>query len=111
MIELETVELVPQLADFLTVRSHLGIVVARLLHDLVDDQLGVTLDVEASDAQLDGDAHAIDERLIFGHIIGGESRWDLDACNTLGVCHQLSNGFELKHDMSSGNEGVKIKST
>ena len=32
-------------------------------------------------------------------------------CNTPGVCHQLSNGFELKHDMSSGNEGVKIKST
>ena len=32
-------------------------------------------------------------------------------CNTLGVYHQLSNGFELKHDMSSGNEGVKIKST
>jgi hypothetical protein len=33
------------------------------------------------------------------------------SCNTPGVCHQLSNGFELKHDMSSGNEGVKIKST
>ena len=32
-------------------------------------------------------------------------------CNTPGVCHQLSNGFELKHDMSSGDEGVKIKST
>ena len=32
-------------------------------------------------------------------------------CNTLGVCHQLSNGFELKHDMLSGDEGVKIKST
>ena len=32
-------------------------------------------------------------------------------CNTLGVCHQLSNGFELKNDMSGGNEGVKIKST
>ena len=32
-------------------------------------------------------------------------------CNTPGVCHQLSNRFELKHDMSSGNEGVKIKST
>ena len=31
--------------------------------------------------------------------------------NTLGVCHQLSNGFELKHDMLSGDEGVKIKST
>jgi hypothetical protein len=34
-----------------------------------------------------------------------------EGCNTPGVCHQLSNGFELKHDMSSGNEGVKIKST
>ena len=34
-----------------------------------------------------------------------------ECCNTLGVCHQLSNGFKLKHDMSSGNVGVKIKST
>ena len=34
-----------------------------------------------------------------------------EGCNTLGVCHQLSNGFELKHDMLSGDEGVKIKST
>ena len=33
------------------------------------------------------------------------------SCNTLGVCHQLSNGFELKHGMLSGDEGVKIKST
>ena len=31
-------------------------------------------------------------------------------CNTPSVCHQLSNGFELKHDMMSGDEGVKIKS-
>ena len=31
-------------------------------------------------------------------------------CNTPGVCHQLSNGFELKHDMLSGYEGVKIRS-
>ena len=32
-------------------------------------------------------------------------------CNTPGVCHQLSSGFKLNHDMLSGNEGVKIKST
>ena len=32
-------------------------------------------------------------------------------CNTLGVCHPLRNGFDLKHDMLSGDEGVKIKST
>ena len=52
VIEFEAIELVLQPSDFLAVRSHLGIVVARLLHDLVDDQLGVTLDVKASDAQL-----------------------------------------------------------
>ena len=45
-----------------------------ILHDLDDDQLGVTLDVEASDTQLDGDAQAIDESLIFGHIVGG-GKW------------------------------------
>ena len=32
-------------------------------------------------------------------------------CNTPGVCQPLSNGFELKHDMLSGDECVKIKST
>ena len=56
VIEFEAIEFVLQPSDFLAVRSHLGIVVAQLLHDLVDDQLGVALDVEASDAQLDGDA-------------------------------------------------------
>ena len=71
VIELETVELVLQLVDFSAICSHLGIVVARLLHDLVDDQLGVAPDVEASNAQLYGDAQAIDERLIFSHIVGG----------------------------------------
>jgi hypothetical protein len=30
-------------------------------------------------------------------------------CNTPGVCHQLSNGFELKHDRLSGDEDVKVK--
>ena len=34
-----------------------------------------------------------------------------EGCNTPGVCHQLSNGFELKHDMLSGDEGVMIKSS
>ena len=50
------VEFVLQPSDLLVVRSHLGVVAARLLHDLIDDQLGVAPDVEASDAQLDGDS-------------------------------------------------------
>jgi hypothetical protein len=29
--------------------------------------------------------------------------------NTLGVCHQLSSGFELKHDMLNGDDDVKVK--
>jgi hypothetical protein len=27
-----------------------------------------------------------------------------EGCNTLGLCHWLSSGFELKHDRSSGNQ-------
>ena len=56
VVELKAVKLVLQLVDFLVVCSHLGAVAARLLHDLVDDQLGVTPDVEAPDTKLEGDA-------------------------------------------------------
>ena len=52
VIELEVVELVLQLADFSAACSHLGVVAARLLHDLVDDELGVAPDVEGLDTQL-----------------------------------------------------------
>jgi hypothetical protein len=31
-------------------------------------------------------------------------------CNTPGVCHQLSSGFELKYDRLSSDEDVKIQS-
>ena len=47
VVELKAIELVLQLADFLAICHHLGIVAAQLLHDLVDDQLGVAPDVEA----------------------------------------------------------------
>jgi hypothetical protein len=30
-------------------------------------------------------------------------------CNTPGVCHQLSSGFELKHGKLSGDEDAKVK--
>jgi len=55
VIEFKAIESVLQPSDFLIVCLHLGVVAARLLHDLVDDQLGVASDVETSDAQLDGD--------------------------------------------------------
>ena len=33
-----------------------------------------------------------------------------EGCNTPGVYHQLSTGFELKHDRLSDDEDVKVKS-
>jgi hypothetical protein len=30
-------------------------------------------------------------------------------CNTIGVCHPLSSGFELKHDRLNGDEDAKVK--
>jgi hypothetical protein len=36
-------------------------------------------------------------------------RSDLSLCNTPGVCHQLSSGFELKHGILSDDENVKVK--
>ena len=50
VIEFEAIESVLQPSDFLTVCLHLGVMAARLLHDLVDDQLGVAPDIEVSDA-------------------------------------------------------------
>ena len=57
--------------DFSAICSHLSVVAARFFHDLVDDQLGVAPNIEVSDTQFNGDAHAIDECLIFSHIVGG----------------------------------------
>jgi len=44
--------------------------------------------------------------------LGQAERWGRGAggrCNTPGDCHQLSNGFELKHGILSDDEGVKVK--
>ena len=50
VIEFEAIEFVLQPSDFLAVRRHLDVMASCLLHDLVDDQLGVAPDVKASDA-------------------------------------------------------------
>jgi hypothetical protein len=42
------------------------------------------------------DSASLDARLVLG------------LCNTLGIYHQLSSGFKLKHDRSSGDEDVKV---
>ena len=64
-------ELVLELADFLAVCLHLWVVAARGLHYLVDDELGVASDVEASNSYLDGDLETVDEGLVFCDVVGG----------------------------------------
>jgi hypothetical protein len=70
MMKLETIELLLQLSNLLSVCCHAGVTVVRLPHDLVDDELRVTADVKPQDIELVGDAWAIDEHLIFYHIVG-----------------------------------------
>ena len=49
MNELEILELVLKLAYFLAVSFHFWVMAVRGFHDLIDDQLRVTSNVEASD--------------------------------------------------------------
>jgi hypothetical protein len=69
VVKFEAIELVLQPMDFLVIRGHLGVVVALVFHNLVDDELRVTSDIQTSDAQLDGDAQAINKHLILRHIV------------------------------------------
>jgi hypothetical protein len=49
VVELEPVELVFQASNLIAVGLHLRVVAVGVLHDLVDDELRVTVGVEASD--------------------------------------------------------------
>jgi hypothetical protein len=49
VVELEAMKLVFKVPYLLTVGLHLGIMVARALHDLVDHKLRVTSNIEVSD--------------------------------------------------------------
>jgi hypothetical protein len=53
----------------LAIRSHLGAEAARLFHDLIKNKSRVAPDLKSSDAQLDGDAKAVDEFFVLSHII------------------------------------------
>jgi hypothetical protein len=54
----------------MSVCRHAGVMAVRLPHDLVDDELRVTVDVKPLNPKLGSDARVIDECLIFHHIVG-----------------------------------------
>jgi hypothetical protein len=69
VIKLYAVELVFEGPHDIAVCLHLIVVTARILHDLVDHELGVPPNVEALDACLDGDSEAAEKGLVLHHVI------------------------------------------
>jgi hypothetical protein len=69
VVELYAVELVFEGPHDIAVRLHLVAVAARVLHDLVDHELRVSLNIEALDARLHGDSEAAEEGLVLCHVV------------------------------------------
>jgi hypothetical protein len=70
MMELKIVKLFLQPPNLLSICHHERVMAVRLSHDLVDDELRVTVDVKPLNPEFSGDAHAVDECLVFCHIVG-----------------------------------------
>jgi hypothetical protein len=69
MMQLDSSELVLQFAHLRVVRVHEVAFAVGLFHDLVHYQPRVAVDVEPSGPELDSNAEAIDEALIFGDVV------------------------------------------
>ena len=70
VVELQTPESPFQPADFLAACVHERALAVGVLHDLVDYQLGVAIDVKASCPDVDGYAEAANECLILCYVVG-----------------------------------------
>ena len=57
MVKLEAVKFFLQAPDYLTICAHLGIMVARLFHDLVNDEPRDASHIEPLDPKLNRDDH------------------------------------------------------
>ena len=69
MMQFDPQEFVLDLVHLLVVCYHEGAFTRGLLHDLVDDQLRVNVDVEPHSAELDGDVQSVDEGLVFCRVV------------------------------------------
>jgi hypothetical protein len=65
----KTIKLLLQLSYLLMVCHHVGVTAIGLPHDQVDDELRVIVVIKPLDPELGCDAHAIDEGVIFHHIV------------------------------------------
>jgi hypothetical protein len=69
MVKLDAVELVFEGSYDIAVCLHFVAVTTHILHDLVNHELQVTPDIEASDAYLDGDSEAAKKGLVLRHVV------------------------------------------
>jgi hypothetical protein len=70
MVKLKTIKFFFQPSHLLLVGHHAGVTTLRLSYYLIDDELGVSVDVKSLNPELGSDAHASDQGLILHHIIG-----------------------------------------
>jgi hypothetical protein len=54
MMKFETIKLLLELSDLLSVCRHAGVMAVRLPHDVVDDELEVIADIKPLDLELGG---------------------------------------------------------
>ena len=78
MDEFEAVELVLESTDFLAVHLHFQVVAVRGFHYLVDDELGVASNVEASNSKLDGDLQTVNKSFVLCNIVGHSKMYPND---------------------------------
>jgi hypothetical protein len=69
-VELIAVKFLLQLLNPLLVCIHPGVTTVRLSHDLVDDELRVSVDVKPLNTKFSGDVHTVDRCLVHCHSVG-----------------------------------------
>jgi hypothetical protein len=70
MMKFETIKLLLELSDLLSVCLHAGFMAVRLPHDVVDNELEVITDIKPLDLELGGHVQEVDEGLVLHHIVG-----------------------------------------
>jgi hypothetical protein len=60
MVEFETIVFLLQLPNLLLICSHVGVMIVRLSHDLIDDELRVSVDVKPLNPKFSGDVQTVD---------------------------------------------------
>ena len=71
VVVLDTIELPFEFPDFDTICVHLLTGAGPVFVELVDDQRGVPVYLEAFDAKLNGYTESVETRFIFGGVVGG----------------------------------------